>query len=311
MKDIQNIQFSDFLKSVNLTDSDLSHGLIGDSEFCFVDSKILHPEHTLPWSTPLFYTEFFSIGFVVDAQGIIIVDKEPCTIKPKMLFVNKPHELQQLTWDSINESYGIWFTESFINKYAGISIYETFPFLLFERHLPLNISEEFQQELKKTIFHIVKELQRDCPLQKKICANLLTRFLLKIKKEYWEGYKLQTPLNRNPDIIQDFMQNLEFHYDQLLKGKINIVMTIKDYAEMQQLHKNYLSSVLKEKTGKTGSQMIAEKTLSVAKSLMKDSRLSIKEIAYILGFSYLSYFNIFFKKHTGQSPGNYRKKYLN
>ena len=106
------------------------------------------------------------------------------------------------------------------------------------------------------------------------------------------------------------MQNLEHHYDQVLKGKINIVMTIKDYAEMQQLHKNYLSSVLKEKTGKTGSQMIIEKTLSVAKSLMKDSRLSIKEIAYILGFSYLTYFNIFFKKHTGQSPGNYRKKYM-
>jgi len=307
MEDNQNIKFIDFLEAVNLINNDISHGIVGDADFCFVNSKILHPENTLPWSTPLFYTEFFSIGFVIDARGVIIVDQEPHPLKPAMLFINKPGQLQKLTWESINESYGLWFTESFINKHAGISIYETFPFLLFERHIPLNTSMEFQRELRKIIFQIFQELGKDSVLKKKMCANLLTRFLLKIKQEYWEGYKIQTPQNRNPDIVNDFMQNLEYHYDQLVKGRVNTVLSIKDYAEMQQLHKNYLSNVLKEKTGKTGSQLIAEKTLSIAKILMKDSRLSIKEIAYTLGFSYISYFNIFFKKHTGLPPGNYRK----
>jgi AraC family transcriptional activator of pobA len=310
MEDSHNIKFSDFLKA-NLINTDLSKGLIGDADFCFVNSKILHPKHTLPWSSPLCYPNFFSIGFVIDARGVIIVDSEKCIIKPRMLFIIRPGELQQLKWDEITESYGLWFTENFINEYAGISIYETFSFMLFERHIPLHTSIEFQQELIKVIMQIVQELQKDSVLKKKICANLLTRFLLKIKQEYWEGYMIQTAQTRNPDIVKDFMQNLEYHYDQLLKGKVNIVLRIRDYAEMQRLHKNYLSNVLKEKTGKTGSQLIADKTLSLAKILMKDSRLSVKEIAYTLGFSYLSYFNIFFKKHTGQSPGNYRKKSLN
>jgi len=318
MENDKKTKFTDFfdtvkimgqdLSYVELDDADLSYGHLGDAEFSFVNSKILHPEDQLPFVTPLFYTTFFSVGFVLDAYGKIIVDKLPFNVKPNMLFVNKPGELQQLTWDIVNESYGLLFTEDFLLRNAGISIYKTFPFLLFERQIPLKTSDEFQQELKHIVMLIVQELRRDSPMKNKICANLMTRFLLKIKQEYWDGYMIHTSQEKNPDILKDFTQNLEYHYDQLLKGKVHRILYIKDYAEMQQLHENYLSSVLKEKTGKTGGQLIAEKTLNAAKIFIEDPRLSLKEIAYMLGFSYVSYFSIFFKKHTGQSPANYRKK---
>lgn len=320
MNNNKKIKFTDFFDTADIMGLDLSyedldridmsHGHLGDAEFSFVNSKVLHPDEQLPFATPPFFTTFFSVGFVLDAYGKIIVDKLPFNVKPGMLFVNKPGELQQLTWDRINESYGIIFTENFISKYAGISIYKTFPFLLFERQIPLKTSEVFQQELKKIVLLIVDELLNDSPMKNQICANLLTRFLLKIKQEYWEGYMIHNPETKHPDIVTDFFQNLEFHYDQLLKGKVHRTLYIKDYAEMQQLHENYLSSILKEKTGKTAGQLIAEKTLSAAKILIEDPRLSLKEIAYMLGFSYLSYFSIFFKKHTGLSPINYRKKSL-
>ncbi|KFF02948.1 helix-turn-helix domain-containing protein [Flavobacterium reichenbachii] len=310
MENDKKQKFTDFYETVKIMGNELSDGHIGNEEFSFVNSKILHREHELPWSTPLFYTTFFSIGFVIDAYGKIIVDKLPFNIKPGMLFVNKPGELQQLTWDVMNESYGLCFTENFISKYAGISIYKTFPFLLFERQIPLHTTMEMQEELKKILLQIVYELKRDSPLKNKICANLLTRFLLRIKQEYWEGYAIHSPEIRDPDIVKNFIQNMEYHYDQLLKGKVSHILHIKDYAKMQQLHENYLSSVLKEKTGKTGGQLIAEKTLNAAKFLIADSRFSIKEISYMLGFSYLSYFSIFFKKHTGHSPVDYRKKNL-
>jgi len=181
---------------------------------------------------------------------------------------------------------------------------------LFERHLPLHTTAEFQQELRTIIQLIYQELKKDTPLKKKLCANLLTRILLKIKQEFWEGYSIHNVQSRNPDILNDFIQNLEFHYDQLLKGKVKHVLHIKDYAEMQQLHENYLSTIIKEKTGKTAGQLISEKTLSAAKILIQDSQYTMKEIGYMLGFSYTSYFSIFFKKHTGLTPLDYRKKNL-
>ncbi|MCK0189421.1 AraC family transcriptional regulator [Arenibacter sp. F20364] len=62
---------------------------------------------------------------------------------------------------------------------------------------------------------------------------------------------------------------------------------------------------MKEKIGKTGSQWITDKTLASAKILMESFPPSLKEISYLLGFTYTSYSSIFFKKHTGQTPSNY------
>ena len=308
MKAHNKPSFTDFYETVEIMGQEnLEDGHLGDADFSFVNSRVLHPPESLPFVTPIFHTTFFSIGFVLDARGKIIVDSLPFTVSPRMLFVNKPGELQQLTWDVVNESYGILFTENFISKYAGVSIYKSFPFLLFERQVPLRTTEEFQMELKKIVMLMVHELKRNSPLKNKICANLLTRFLLRIKQEYWEGYSINSSDSTKPDVVNDFMQNLEYHYSQLLAGKINRILYIKDYAEMQKLHENYLSSVLKEKTGKTGSQLIAEKTLMASKIFLRDSNLSLKEIAYMLGFSYSSYFSTFFKKQTGISPLDYRK----
>lgn len=290
--------------------SNFSEGLVGDEDFSLIISKIVHPKEKLPWTSTLHRSTFFVIGIVIDSYGSMRYEDVTVDITPNMLFMSKPGDLQELRWEEITETYGLLFSEDFIVKYAGISIYKTFPFLLFERHLPLHTSAEFQQELKTIILLIYQELKKDSPLKKKLCANLLTRILLKIKQEFWEGYTVHTVQSRNPDILNDFTQNLEYHYDQLLKGKVKQILHIKDYAEMQQLHENYLSTILKERTGKTAGQLIAEKTLSTAKILIQNSQYTMKEIGYMLGFTYTSYFSIFFKKHTGFTPLDYRKKNL-
>ena len=290
--------------------SNFSEGHIGDEDFSLIISKILHPEEKLPWISSLYRAIHFGIGIVIDSYGSMRYEDVTVDISPNMLFMYKPGDLQELRWQEISETYGLLFTEDFILKYAGISIYKMFPFLLFERHLPLHTTLEFQHELKKIILLIHQELKGDSKLKNKLCANLLTRILLKIKQEFWEGYSVHNAQSQTPDILNDFTQNLEYHYDQLLKGKVKQVLHIKDYAEMQQLHENYLSAVLKEKTGKTAGQLIAEKTLSTAKILIQNSRYTMKEIAYLLGFSYTSYFSIFFKKHTGLTPLDYRRQSL-
>jgi len=310
MSKVKNKEIYDFYDNVRIMGSNFSEGHIGDEDFSLIISKILHPKERLPWTYPLHRATHFIIGIVIDSYGSMRYEDVTVDISPNMLFMNKPGDLQELRWEEVTETYGLLFSEDFILKYAGISIYKMFPFLLFERHLPLHTTSEFQQELKKIVLVIYQELKKDSPLKKKLCANLLTKILLKIKQEFWVGYSVHNVQSRNPDILSDFTQNLEYHYDQLLKGKVKQVLHIKDYAEMQQLHENYLSTILKEKTGKTAGQLIADKTLGTAKILIQDSRYTMKEIAYMLGFTYTSYFSIFFKKHTGITPLDYRKKSL-
>lgn len=80
------------------------------------------------------------------------------------------------------------------------------------------------------------------------------------------------------------------------------------YARQLNITPKYLSSVVKEVSGKTAAKWIDESVILEAKSLLKYSGMSIQEIAYHLNFSTQSFFGKYFKQHTGTSPSRYKRK---
>lgn len=80
-----------------------------------------------------------------------------------------------------------------------------------------------------------------------------------------------------------------------------------EFAEQLSVHTNHLNRALKETTGKTTTEWIAEKITREAKALILHSNCDIAEIGYCLGFEHASNFNIFFKKQTNQTPNQFRK----
>lgn len=79
-----------------------------------------------------------------------------------------------------------------------------------------------------------------------------------------------------------------------------------DFAHQLNVHVNHLNRAIKEPTGKTTSQLIAERILQEAKILLKHSKWSISEIAFALSFTEATHFSNFFKKHTEQRPSKFR-----
>ncbi len=80
-----------------------------------------------------------------------------------------------------------------------------------------------------------------------------------------------------------------------------------DYASRLAVHVNHLNAAVQEVTGKSTTTHINEKILCEAKSLLTHTDWSVAEIAFSLGFEYASYFNNFFKKHSGNTPLSLRK----
>jgi AraC-like DNA-binding protein len=80
-----------------------------------------------------------------------------------------------------------------------------------------------------------------------------------------------------------------------------------DFAEQLNIHVNHLNRAVKDMTGKTTSQLIADRVLQEAKILLKQSSWNVSEIAYGLGFTEVTHFNNFFKKHVSLTPTQYRK----
>jgi AraC-like DNA-binding protein len=141
----------------------------------------------------------------------------------------------------------------------------------------------------------------------KITGNLLMVLLLKIKECLPDGLHA-VERDRQSQIVRTFKRTLESHYRDLLNGTGQKVFRPQDYATAQNLHPNYLNSVVKSRTGRSVSAWITEKTISEAKSLLQNSSVSIKEIAYQLGFAEPCHFSNYFKKHTALSPMCYRRQ---
>jgi AraC-like DNA-binding protein len=79
-----------------------------------------------------------------------------------------------------------------------------------------------------------------------------------------------------------------------------------DFAKQLNIHVNHLNRAVKETTDKTTTQLIAERVVTEAKILLKHSAWNVSEIAYALGFTEVTHFNNFFKKHVLLSPLKFR-----
>lgn len=106
--------------------------------------------------------------------------------------------------------------------------------------------------------------------------------------------------NRTHEIIDDFYLLISKHAHQ----QRNVAF----YAEKLYLTPQYLSSFLKQKTGKSVLQWIDHITVLHAKTLLKSSNLSIKEISNELYFEETSVFCRYFKRIVGVSPKTYRNE---
>ena len=81
------------------------------------------------------------------------------------------------------------------------------------------------------------------------------------------------------------------------------------YAKKLFLTPKYFSTVIKEVSGKSAREWIDEYVMIEAKALLQHSDANISETAYHLNFPNASFFGRYFKKHTGMSPGDFKKKF--
>lgn len=86
-------------------------------------------------------------------------------------------------------------------------------------------------------------------------------------------------------------------------------LTVKQIAALLSTTEAKLNEVSKLHTGKTAQNVIYGLVASEAKRLFTYEKLSVKEVAYELGFSDPFYFSNFFKKQTKQSPKLYRRTF--
>lgn len=290
---------SDLYKTLNLSFAD-------EIDFTILSIPDIHPK--IPFRSPLLRADYFSFILTKDGSGVYYLDDNKFPFASRTIYFTNPGHTKSYELNESREAYIITLTENFLREYVHAEIYDEFPFLLAEIVPPQTLSEKKFNEFETLYKQILDEFEKPSLYQKKILGNLFGVLLLKIKENFWRNYNPITEGNRNSQIVKSFKQLLEKEFKKIIsKGTTNRRPRVKDFANALHLHPNYLNSVIRSKTGKTINEWLTERTLAAAKSLLRDSSLSAKEIAFTLGFSEPTHFNRFFRKHIKTTPSEFRK----
>ncbi len=112
---------------------------------------------------------------------------------------------------------------------------------------------------------------------------------------------VSSPTETKKDIISETLKIVEEEY----MNEISLTYI----ADKLYTHKSYLCRLFKEKMGENIAPYIENVRIKHAKKLLENTQQKLYEIAEHVGFSSYQYFSSVFKKVTGISPTEYRKKH--
>jgi AraC-like DNA-binding protein len=98
--------------------------------------------------------------------------------------------------------------------------------------------------------------------------------------------------------VQKILQRVE-------SGK---TLNIRELAQEFRLSPAYLQRLFKDQTGVSMGEWMNEQRLQRAANLLADSYMSVKEIAYTIGYEHASSFIRAFERRFAQAPLRYRKQ---
>ncbi len=100
---------------------------------------------------------------------------------------------------------------------------------------------------------------------------------------------------------------LTARFKDAVAHQVLALRSVSDYADQLAVTPNHLNRCVRDTTGRTASDLITEMLLLEAKVRLRQTTLSVSEIAAQLGFEDGSYFSRVFRKRVGIPPLDYRQ----
>ncbi len=144
--------------------------------------------------------------------------------------------------------------------------------------------------LIKTINNQINRATHDLLETNGILFQLLSHFMVYSKDKY------------------DIVDNRILRVVKYIRNNIHKDISIEELKDMCCLSKDHFIRLFKNDLQETPTQYIIQRKIERAQLMLITSDLLIKDIAYELSFENISYFNRLFKKATGLTPSDYRKR---
>ncbi|MBN1675607.1 MAG: helix-turn-helix transcriptional regulator [Kiritimatiellae bacterium] len=267
--------------------------------------------YSFPRDMPLTpnYHDYLEITYVHRGRGVFHVENKDYPIERGDVYIINNTEFHVVESKDPRQlkTVSLFFMPELIHSPGGPPLDFEFlrPFydkrIEFSHRIPAkDIQNEVMTDLIGKIFVETEQRQDGYPLAIKtyLCEILL--LLLRYYQKRRPGVRNYTEKRHDFQRLRKVIVHLHKNFQEKI--------TLNDMAKLAAMSPHYFCKFFKRNTGQTLTEFILRMRVDRAKELLIQSRTTVTEIAFALGFDNHSYFDRVFKRLVGVTPVEYRRQ---
>ena len=253
---------------------------------------------TLPITIP-YRSDYYKISLCLRGTAELKVNTESYPVVPGSVVLVTPHIIKQWTHFSDDyEALSIFFTSDFLT--ANNAQVGKLGFLRNPATYVLPLSASDVANIGSSFRFLQQKYYTSHPQRRNIVKNILNGLL----------YEVGTLFDQSPttdSAAHSRSQVLTAAFKHLVQAHSARTRSVTFYADKLYVTPKHLTQMVREVTGKTASDLLAESVVLEAKALLQTTALPMSRIADQLHFADQFAFSRFFKQRTGFSPTAYKR----
>lgn len=244
----------------------------------------------------------YILGLCLHGKAQYSVDTEDRLIKMyDTIIIHNRQVLDNYMCSPDFDGIFLFISTSFFNEVVK-GIHDLVSLFLFTRNHPVISLTSEQSQLMENYYSLLtkKVADKDNYFRKDIVRSMLLAMIYDITNIIYQQQQTSNKIqSRAEAIFAKFLHLVEENYKQERR--------VSWYGDQLCITSKYLSETIKQVSKRTPNEWINSYVVLEARVLLKNSTMSIKEIAQELHFPNQSFLGKYFKDHVGMSPSEYRR----
>ncbi len=251
--------------------------------------------------------EHFEMIYIKRGEALLEIDGDPVLLRPNDIIIVKPHRHHRMVVKPGKGCEHTVLSFKFENrKDGGISEVSAENFLNFVKGMEYGPYIKLRVNQKNEIITVLNRIAAERS-SKEIGSEFLNHLLAlqlfvlisRALKMEWEN-TIREKSGKVKELIRTAVNYINLNYGRDL--------SLKDIARFVFLSQSYFAKAFKDEIGLSPINYLLKVRIEMAMELLSHTGMKVGDIALNVGFSKQQRFNEIFRKQTGLTPTEFRKK---
>lgn len=261
------------------------------SEAIHVSYDLITEEDNMSFSK---VNDYFALVLFESGEGTHVIDAVEYKVHPYQAHLIFPGQIHKLELTPGTVGHRLLINSSYFQIAYASTYFSAFN---IRYRFSIALEPEYFQKVLSELLVIKSELHMASNFEDLI--YLRCNIIINLLKRQTEARFSDQSLYKSDTIIHQFQTLVEQYFHEH--------KSVTFYASQLNVTANYLSILCNRRFKMSAQAIIHDRVIIEAQKLIKTRDLSIKEIAFLLGFNEPAYFSSFFKSKMGVTARHYKK----